>query len=134
MTSIAPGGIYLLHSSFQIEKSKLKVDGGIANLQCGIVKKTVSVSSSSYNASTGDSVIMNQYDGEMTLTLPSSPSDGQELWVRNNTTSGSIKVNAYGIQKIQREDEKDAHSSFTIKGDQSQKWYHAIYNGGTWFF
>ena len=78
---------------------------------------------------------MNQYDGIMTLDLPYNPSNGQELWVRNCTTGGSILVKCRGNSKyIQREAKKEAHTEFTISGADSQKWYHGIFFGETWFF
>lgn len=136
LTSIAQNGIYLLHSTFTIENSELKVDDGFANLQCGIIKKVREIkrTDSLKNIRETDSVVIFNTDEDASYTahLPSNPAEGQELWLRSNSTGLEITISATGGHKIQYEGDP-SHIVDSFKITTPQKWYHGIFFG-TWKF
>jgi hypothetical protein len=84
------------------------------------VKET---SSTSYIVGDSDEKIVLTRSGDQSVTLPSSPEDGREIWMRNKN-GGTVSVSASHTMV------GDNPSSFTAV----EYWHIYTFYNGTWYY
>lgn len=133
LVSLTPAGIGLHKTDLVMTCTNSE---GFAKLQCGIIKKVREIKrtdSSKYINATDSIVIFNtDEDTSYTAYLPSNPVEGQELWLRSNSTGLEVTISATGGHTIQHEDDP-SHIVNSFKITTPQKWYHGIFFGN-WKF
>lgn len=87
------------------------------------VRHTVSVDASTYSVTVYDDIIFLSSSSKQTVTFPSDPETGREIWIRN--IQGTAEINFNG---------KSATGNSPDTISNTDKWHIYIYRGGVWFY
>lgn len=87
------------------------------------VRHTVSVNASTYSVTVDDDIIFLSSSSKQTVTFPSDPETGREIWIRN--IQGTAEINFNG---------KSATGNSPDTISNTDKWHIYIYRGGKWFY
>lgn len=87
------------------------------------VRHTVSVDTSTYSVTDYDDIIFLSSSSKQTVTFPSNPETGREIWIRN--IQGTAEINFNG---------KNATGNSPGTISNTDKWHIYIYRGDVWFY
>lgn len=87
------------------------------------IRHTTTVSSASYSVAADDEIIFLSGNLQQTVTFPSAPEEGREIWIRNVTGTARIEFNG-----------KTCYGDSPGSINQTTRWHLYIYSGGAWYY
>ena len=87
------------------------------------IRHTTSVSSASYSVAADDEIIFLSGNLQQTVTFPSAPEEGREIWIRNVVGLARIDFNG-----------KNCYGDSPGSINQTTRWHIYIYSGGAWYY